>query len=68
MAPGVATTANGVIQLSSLTAPAAVGYLVGGIASTAPYSANGTTCASPMFYKVTVNPGQATATVALKAP
>lgn len=68
MGPGVPATANGVIQLGSIAKPTAVGYLVGGIASTAPYSANGTTCASPMFYKVTVNPGKATETVALKTP
>jgi hypothetical protein len=57
----------GVIQLSSITGTAVVGYMVGGIASTAPYP-NGATCASGMFYQVTLNPTQPTSTVQLQAP
>ncbi|MBL8230778.1 MAG: hypothetical protein JNL98_19955 [Bryobacterales bacterium] len=68
LAPGVSTIGGGVIQLSGVTKPSAIGYLVGGIASTAPYSANGTTCASSMFYEVTLNPSAPTSTVKLTAP
>ncbi len=68
LAPGVATASGGVIRLEGITQPAAIGYLAGGIASTAPYGANGTTCASPLFYRVTLHPAQATQTVKLKAP
>jgi hypothetical protein len=68
LAPGIATAPGGVIKLDGITQPATIGYLVGGIASTAPYSAAGTTCASPMFYRVTLNPPQAGQTVKLQAP
>ena len=58
----------GVLQLNSLTSVTVVGYLVGGIAATTPYSANGPTCASNMFYQVTINPTQPTNTIQLQAP
>jgi len=51
----------GVIELDQVTAPIIVGYLVGGIASTAPYP-NGDTCASSTYFQVTLVPGQPTAT------
>jgi hypothetical protein len=58
----------GVITLNSIASTSVVGYLVGGIAATAPYSANGPTCASNMFYTVTLNPTQPTNTVKLQVP
>jgi hypothetical protein len=68
IASGVQQTTPGVLQLNSLTGVTVVGYLVGGIASTQPYSANGPTCASSMFYTVTINPTQPTNTIQLQAP
>jgi hypothetical protein len=68
IASGVPQATPGVLQLSAVTAPTVVGYIVGGIASTVPYSFNGATCASATFYRVTLNPAQPTATVLLQAP
>lgn len=58
---------NDAIVLEKLTGPTVIGYLVGGIASTAPYPA-GKTCASPTYYEVTVTPGSATNTTKLTLP
>lgn len=59
---------EGVLQLSAITTTSVAGYLVGGIAATAPYGFNGPTCASSMLYKVTINPALPTNTVQLQAP
>jgi hypothetical protein len=67
IASGMPLATPGVLQLSSITGTSVVGYMVGGIASTAPYP-NGATCASSMFYQVTLNPAQPTNTVELQAP
>lgn len=64
---GVPQTTPGVLQLSSITSPTVVGFMVGGIASTAPYP-NGATCANAVFYQVTLNPTQPTNTVQLQMP
>lgn len=64
---GVPTATDGVLQLSAINNTSVVGYVVGGIASTAPYPASAT-CASNMFYQVTLNPTQPTNTVQLQAP
>lgn len=68
IASGVQQVTPGVITLNSITGTPIVGYLIGGIAATTPYSANGVTCASNMFYTVTLNPTQATNTVPLQVP
>lgn len=67
LASGIPLATAGVIQLSAINGTSVVGYMVGGIASTAPYP-NGATCASNMFYQVTLNPTQATNTVQLQLP
>jgi hypothetical protein len=67
IASGVQQATPGVLQLSAITGTSVVGYMVGGIASTAPYP-SGATCASNMFYQVTLNPSQPTNTVPLQAP
>lgn len=64
---GVPTATDGVLQLSAISYTSVVGYVVGGIASTAPYPA-GATCASNLLYQVTLNPAQSTNTVQLQAP
>lgn len=68
IASGIQQVTSGVITLNSIASTSVVGYLIGGIAATTPYSANGPTCASNMFYTVTLNPTQATNTVPLGAP
>jgi len=68
IASGVQQVTPGVVTLNSITSTSVVGYLVGGIAATVPYSANGPTCASSMFYTVTLNPTQPTNTIKLQAP
>jgi len=68
IASGVQQVTPGVVTLNSITSTSVVGYLVGGIAATVPYSANGPTCASNMFYTVTLNPTQPTNTIKLQAP
>ena len=68
IATGVQQVTPGVLTLNSLTSATVVGYLVGGIAATTPYSANGTTCASNMFYQVTINGSQPTTTTPLQQP
>jgi hypothetical protein len=67
-ASGVATYDNGVLRLDQITEPTVVGYLVGGIGATAPYSIDGPTCASDIIYTVTLDPKQPTKTIELKAP
>jgi hypothetical protein len=67
IASGVQTATGGVIQLGSITGASVIGYMVGGIASTLPYP-NGATCASSMFYQVTLNPTQPTTAVQLQPP
>lgn len=67
IASGVPTVTEGVLQLSAINNTSVVGFMVGGIASTAPYPGNAT-CASVMFYQVTLNPTQPTNTVQLQAP
>lgn len=67
IASGVPLATPGVLQLNAITSTSVVGYMVGGIASTEPYP-NGATCASSMFYEVTLNPAQPTSTVQLKLP
>jgi hypothetical protein len=59
---------EGVLKLSTITTTSVAGYLVGGIAATAPYGFNGPSCASNMLYQVTINPAQPTNTVQLQAP
>lgn len=68
IATGLQQVTPGVITLNSITSTSTVGYLVGGIAAATPYSANGPTCASNMFYTVTLNPTQPTNTIRLTAP
>jgi len=68
IATGLQQVTPGVITLNSITSTSTVGYLVGGIAAATPYSANGPTCASNMFYTVTLNPTQPTNTIRLQAP
>src|SRR5215216_2679091 len=68
LASGLQQTTAGVLNLSAITSTSVAGYLVGGIAATAPYSSNGPTCASTMFYQVTINPTQPTNTIQLQAP
>lgn len=67
IASGIPLATAGVLQLSAIKSTSVVGYMVGGIMSTAPYP-NGATCASGMFYQVTLNPTQPTNTVQLQAP
>lgn len=67
-APGVPAYDNGVLRLDEITTPTVVGYLVGGIAATAPYGINGPTCASDLVYTVTLDPTVATKTTKLVAP
>lgn len=67
IASGLTQITPGVLQLSSITSTSVVGYMVGGIASTAPYP-NGATCACSTFYQVTLNPTQPSNTVQLQAP
>ena len=68
IASGLQQVTPGVLNLSAITSTSVAGYLVGGIAATAPYSSNGPTCASNMFYQVTINPTQPTNTIQLQAP
>ena len=68
IASGVPQVTPGVITLNSLTSVTSIGYLVGGINATQPYSSMGPTCASDMFYVVTINPTQPTNTIQLQAP
>ena len=68
IASGLQQVTPGVLNLSAITSTSVAGYLVGGIAATTPYSANGPTCASNMFYQVTINPTQPTNTIQLQAP
>jgi hypothetical protein len=58
---------NEVIQLESVSQSTVVGYLVGGIAATAPYPGD-KTCASPTYYEVTLVPHKATDTTLLSMP
>ncbi len=67
IASGMTLATPGVLQLSAINNTSVVGYTVGGIAATAPYP-GGATCASNMFYQVTLNPNQPTGTVQLQAP
>lgn len=67
-AAGVPTYDNGVLRLDQITEPTVVGYLVGGIAATTPYSVNGPTCASDIIYTVTLNPNVPSKTTELQAP
>jgi len=55
------TLKTNMIFLDTLDQPTVVGYLVGGIASLAPYS-SGNTCASKRYYEVTLMPGISTDT------
>jgi len=68
LAPGVPAYDNGVLRLEQISGPTVIGYLVGGIAATQPYSADGPTCASNMIYTVTLSPKVATKTIELTAP
>lgn len=69
LVPNLPLTTNGVLQLDSIQETTVIGYLVGGIASTAAYgSTQGVTCASDQIYQLTLNPSQATSTVKLEAP
>lgn len=67
IASGLPQATPGVLQLSAITTTSVAGYLVGGIASTAPYP-NSATCACNMFYKVTLDPTKPTNTVELQKP
>ncbi len=57
----------GSVMLDRLTEPTVVGYLVGGIAATAPYPGK-KTCASPTYFEVTLHPSVATSTTLLTLP
>lgn len=66
IASGVPQATDGVVQLNSITSPTLIGYVVGGIAATAPYpSSHGTSCASSTIYQVTLNPTRPSNTVLL---
>lgn len=66
LASGVSTVGSSILNLDGITSPGVVGYVVGGIAATAPYaSTKGTSCASGTIYSVTLNPTQPTNTVLL---
>lgn len=67
IASGLSQATPGVLQLSSIASTSVVGYMVGGIAATAPYP-NGATRACSTFYQVTLNPAQPTNTVQLQMP
>lgn len=67
IASNIPLATPGVLQLSGITSTSVIGYLLGGIAATAPYPGSAT-CASNMFYKVTLNPTQPTNTVELQKP
>jgi hypothetical protein len=58
---------EGVIALNGITTASTIGYIVGGIASTAPYPGPAS-CASATIYQVTLNPTKPTATVQLVLP
>lgn len=69
MATGVPEVTDGVVELNGVTSTSVIGYLVGGIAATAPYaSTKGASCASANFYTVTLNPTKPTTTVQLVIP
>ncbi|HEY3499187.1 MAG TPA: hypothetical protein VGK73_31065 [Polyangiaceae bacterium] len=57
--PRVATLNGDVVDLAALTAPMPLGWIVGGIAATAPYGAQGPTCASTGIYRVSIDPKRA---------
>jgi MYXO-CTERM domain-containing protein len=63
--PGIATFANGVIDLDALTGPTLVGYLFGGIAADAPNG--GVTVASNALFPVVITPIPEPAGLALLA-
>jgi hypothetical protein len=66
IATRVPQATDGVVQLNGITKPTVIGYVVGGIAATAPYpSSQGTSCASGTLYQVTLNPTRPTNTVLL---
>jgi hypothetical protein len=67
IASNIPLATPGVLQLSGITSTTVIGYLVGGIASTAPYPGSAT-CASDMLFQVTLNPTQPTNTVELQKP
>lgn len=67
IASGMPLATAGVLQLSAISNTSVVGYMVGGIASTAAYP-NGATCASSIFYQVTLSPTQPTNAVQLQVP
>ena len=59
IATGMPQATDGVVQLTGITSPTVIGYVVGGIAATAPYpSSHGTSCASGNLYQVTLNPAE----------
>ncbi|MDJ0840815.1 MAG: hypothetical protein QNK37_30165 [Acidobacteriota bacterium] len=60
--------ANGVINLNAITTTRVLGYLIGGIGATEPYSINGPTCSSPEVYRVVIQPSTPQNTVLLQAP
>lgn len=69
IADGIAQTTDGVIALNPITSTSVIGYTVGGIAASAPYaSAKGTSCASNIFYAVTLNPRLPTKATLLQIP
>jgi len=69
IAGGVPQATEGVIALNGIGTPSTIGYVVGGIASTAPYPGNmNASCASNVIYQVTLNPRKSTGTVQLTPP
>lgn len=69
LAAGVPQATEGVIALNGIGTPSVIGYVVGGIASTAPYPGNmNASCASSIVYQVTLDPKKATGTVQLTMP
>jgi hypothetical protein len=62
-----APSKDGVIQLDAIRSRQTLGYVIGGIASTAPYPGSAT-CASNLLYAVTASPDTATDAVELVAP
>ncbi len=69
IAGGVPQTTEGVIALNGVTKAGVIGYIVGGIASTAPYpGSTNASCASPLIFQVTLDPKTPSNTMQLTMP
>lgn len=67
IAAGTPHYGNEVLKLDELKATSTIGYIVGGIATNAPFAPE-TSCASDWIYTVTLDPTKATETQLLKQP